>query len=95
MLKRKLVAVPVSLAVLAVGAVGASADTFLIGSTNSSTNQGVNNSQVAGQSNQGGNGTLIINRSGYSPSIGQGATNLNCNGSCTAGPTGPTGPTGP
>ncbi|MGI8559449.1 MAG: hypothetical protein ACR2ND_14295 [Solirubrobacteraceae bacterium] len=89
MFNRKLIVVPASLAVLAFGAAGASADTFLLGSTNSSTNQGINNNQSASQSNlgAGGSGTTIVNRSGYSPSVNQGATNANVNAPAAA-PTG-------
>ncbi len=87
MLNRKLIVIPASLAVLAFGAAGASADTFVLGSNNSSTNQGINNNQVAGQTNVGGSGTTIVNRSGYSPSVNQGATNANVNAAAAA-PTG-------
>ncbi|MGI8559537.1 MAG: hypothetical protein ACR2ND_14750, partial [Solirubrobacteraceae bacterium] len=36
-----------------------------------------------------GSGTTIVNGGSYSPSINQGASNVNCNGGCTS--TGPTG----
>lgn len=92
MLNRKLIVVPASLAVLAFGAAGASADTFLLGSDNSSVNQGINNNQSASQGAVGGGSApTIINKSDYSPSVSQGATNANVN--APAGTTGTTGDT--
>ncbi|MGI8559581.1 MAG: hypothetical protein ACR2ND_14970 [Solirubrobacteraceae bacterium] len=68
-------------------------DTFLLGSTSSTVNQAINNSQTAtiGGPGSGSGGVLIINKSTYAPSINQGACNVNINGgSFTGGAAGAT-----
>jgi len=61
-------------------------DTFLIGTTYTSNNQAINNSQTAVQGGiGGGGGTTIINRSTYAPVLNQSACNVNSNGNGATG----------
>lgn len=60
--------------------VSTTGDTFLLGSSNTTVNQGINNSQTAVVGFGNGSGTFICNNSNCSPSITQGATNINING---------------